>query len=88
MRQANLYFNRGDQERPDGLELPQRNLRQPDARPSHIALLAGLSILFGAVFLALALAMARLSGVAALDWFARFYVFVFRDTRTARGRYS
>jgi len=41
--------------------------------------LASLSILFGAV-LALALAMARLSGVAALDWFARFYVFIFRGT--------
>ena len=41
--------------------------------------LAGLSILFGAV-LALALAMARLSGVAALDWFARVYVFIFRGT--------
>lgn len=41
--------------------------------------LAGLSILFGAV-LALGLAMARLSGITALDGFARFYVFVFRGT--------
>lgn len=41
--------------------------------------LALTSIALGAV-LALALAMARLSGIAALDWFARFYVFVFRGT--------
>ncbi|NTF64792.1 ABC transporter permease [Rhizobium rhizogenes] len=41
--------------------------------------LAGLSILFGAV-LALGLATARLSGITALDGFARFYVFVFRGT--------
>jgi octopine/nopaline transport system permease protein len=41
--------------------------------------LAVTSIALGAV-LALALAMARLSGIALLDWFARFYVFVFRGT--------
>lgn len=41
--------------------------------------LAVTSIALGAV-LALALAMARLSGIAPLDWFARFYVFVFRGT--------
>jgi octopine/nopaline transport system permease protein len=41
--------------------------------------LAALSILFGAV-LALALAMARLSRIAPLDWIGRSYVFVFRGT--------
>jgi octopine/nopaline transport system permease protein len=41
--------------------------------------LAAMSIVLGAV-LALALAMARLSGVAGLDFFARFYVFAFRGT--------
>lgn len=41
--------------------------------------LAVTSILLGAV-LALLLAMARLSGIAPLDWFARAYVFVFRGT--------
>ncbi|ARO30437.1 octopine ABC transporter permease protein OccM 1 [Rhizobium sp. NXC14] len=37
------------------------------------------SICLGAI-LALLLALARLSGVAALDWFARLYVFIFRGT--------
>jgi octopine/nopaline transport system permease protein len=41
--------------------------------------LAAMSIALGAV-LALALAMARRSGIAPLDWFARLYVFVFRGT--------
>jgi octopine/nopaline transport system permease protein len=41
--------------------------------------LAATSIVLGAV-LALALAMSRLSGIAALDWFARFHVFAFRGT--------
>ncbi|MCA1409221.1 ABC transporter permease [Ensifer sp. IC3342] len=41
--------------------------------------LAITAIAFGAV-LALALALARLSGILALDWFARLYVFVFRGT--------
>ena len=41
--------------------------------------LAVTSICLGAI-LALLLALARLSGIAALDWFARLYVFVFRGT--------
>lgn len=41
--------------------------------------LAVTSICLGAI-LALLLALARLSGVAALDWFARLYVFIFRGT--------
>lgn len=41
--------------------------------------LAVTSICLGAI-LALLLALARLSGIAVLDWFARFYVFVFRGT--------
>ncbi|MEK1887725.1 MAG: ABC transporter permease [Phyllobacterium sp.] len=41
--------------------------------------LAATSIFFG-VLLALALALLRLSGVPALAWFARGYVFVFRGT--------
>jgi octopine/nopaline transport system permease protein len=41
--------------------------------------LAAMSIALGAV-LALTLAMARRSGIAPLDWFARLYVFVFRGT--------
>ncbi|KAA0690233.1 ABC transporter permease subunit [Neorhizobium sp. P12A] len=41
--------------------------------------LAVTSICLGAI-LALALAMARLSGIAPLNWSARFYVFVFRGT--------
>lgn len=41
--------------------------------------LAFLSTGIGA-FLALALALMRLSGIAPLDWFARGYVFVFRGT--------
>ncbi|MFT4180923.1 MAG: ABC transporter permease [Rhizobium sp.] len=41
--------------------------------------LAVTSIGLGAI-LALLLALARLSGVAVLDWLARFYVFVFRGT--------
>lgn len=41
--------------------------------------LAVTSIALGAV-LALLLALARLSGIFALDWFARFYVFIFRGT--------
>ncbi len=41
--------------------------------------LAVTAIALGAI-LALALAAARLSGVVALDWFARLYVFVFRGT--------
>lgn len=41
--------------------------------------LAGLSLAAGAVF-ALLLAMMRLSGVAALDWTAQAYIFVFRGT--------
>lgn len=41
--------------------------------------LAVTSICLGAI-LALLLALARLSGIAVLDWFARLYVFVFRGT--------
>ncbi|TIX86828.1 ABC transporter permease [Rhizobium sp. P44RR-XXIV] len=41
--------------------------------------LAATSICLGMV-LALLLALARLSGLAVLDWFARLYVFVFRGT--------
>ena len=41
--------------------------------------LAGGSVALGAL-LALPLALMRLSGVAALDWFAKIYVFVFRST--------
>ncbi|MDO3433675.1 ABC transporter permease [Rhizobium sp. CBN3] len=41
--------------------------------------LAVTSICLGAI-LAMLLALARLSGVAVLDWFARLYVFVFRGT--------
>ncbi|WP_087001326.1 ABC transporter permease [Rhizobium sullae] len=41
--------------------------------------LAATSIALGAI-LALGLALARLSGILVLDWFARFYVFVFRGT--------
>lgn len=41
--------------------------------------LALTSICLGAI-LALLLALARLSGIAVLDWFARLYVFVFRGT--------
>lgn len=41
--------------------------------------LAATSILLGA-FLALGLALMRLSGIGVLDWSARFYVFVFRGT--------
>ncbi|SFJ24466.1 amino acid ABC transporter membrane protein 2, PAAT family [Phyllobacterium sp. CL33Tsu] len=41
--------------------------------------LAATAIFLGA-FVALALALFRLSGVAVLDWFARTYVFVFRGT--------
>ncbi|MBB3351757.1 octopine/nopaline transport system permease protein [Rhizobium sp. BK049] len=41
--------------------------------------LAVTSICLGAI-LALLLALARLSRVAALDWFARLYVFIFRGT--------
>ncbi|PKA42688.1 ABC transporter permease (plasmid) [Rhizobium sullae] len=41
--------------------------------------LAATSIAIGAI-LALGLALARLSGILVLDWFARFYVFVFRGT--------
>ncbi|WP_064705160.1 ABC transporter permease [Rhizobium bangladeshense] len=41
--------------------------------------LAVTSICLGAI-LALLLALARLSGVVALDWFARLYVFIFRGT--------
>ncbi|MFJ6324781.1 MULTISPECIES: ABC transporter permease subunit [unclassified Rhizobium] len=41
--------------------------------------LAVTAIALGAL-LALALAAARLSGIVALDWFARLYVFVFRGT--------
>lgn len=41
--------------------------------------LAGSAVAIGAVF-ALLLAAMRLSGVAALDWLARGYVFVFRGT--------
>lgn len=41
--------------------------------------LAVTSICLGGV-LALLLALARLSGIAVLDWFARLYVFVFRGT--------
>ncbi|MEK1851085.1 MAG: ABC transporter permease [Phyllobacterium sp.] len=41
--------------------------------------LAASSIFLGA-FLALALALLRISGVPVLDWFARLYVFVFRGT--------
>ncbi|MFA6155164.1 ABC transporter permease [Mesorhizobium sp.] len=41
--------------------------------------LAATSIVLGAI-LALGLALARLSGSLVLDWFARFYVFVFRGT--------
>jgi octopine/nopaline transport system permease protein len=41
--------------------------------------LAATSTVLGA-FLALLLALSRLSGIAFLDWTARFYVFVFRGT--------
>jgi len=41
--------------------------------------LAATSITLGVV-LALGLALARLSSIRALDWFARFYIFVFRGT--------
>ncbi|WFU51213.1 ABC transporter permease [Sinorhizobium terangae] len=41
--------------------------------------LAITAIALGAV-LALALALARLSGILVLDWFARLYVFIFRGT--------
>jgi len=41
--------------------------------------LAFLSVTLGAV-LALGLALMRLSGIASIDWTARFYVFVFRGT--------
>ena len=41
--------------------------------------LAATAILLGAA-LAMALALARLSGIIVLDWFARIYVFVFRGT--------
>ncbi|WP_331375152.1 ABC transporter permease [Sinorhizobium chiapasense] len=41
--------------------------------------LAVMAIALGSV-LALALALARLSGILVLDWFARAYVFVFRGT--------
>lgn len=41
--------------------------------------LAATAILLGAGF-AMALALARLSGIIVLDWFARLYVFLFRGT--------
>lgn len=41
--------------------------------------LAATSIILGAI-LALALALCRLSGITALDWFARSYVFIVRGT--------
>ena len=41
--------------------------------------LAATAIVLG-VFLALGLALSRLSGILPLDWFARAYIFVFRGT--------
>ena len=41
--------------------------------------LAGSSVALG-LFIALPLALFRLSGVTVLDWFARIYIFIFRST--------